>query len=338
MSGSSEHSEAHCGARVALAFFGVVMKNFLAAFASVLACLAGFLVLLSCGAAQNMQSHIAWGHFKELDNNGGAAASLKNAFFFQLEKGQEVRACIPGPLPAKVDSLWLQAELTAAINAWGRSVGRFVPMNFVACSANPQLILLFQKPPTNQAFVGYTEFGRGAVPGARTVYLNPSYDWELTADTQRWRASPEINNAPWKKRVSFLLRLVLEGNLQPQQFPRTNNDLARSKEPTFAVLLHELGHGWGMCDMYEDNTDNDGFHSNCSTAHRGSPATEDEIMGQASRPGKARFKLSAADIAGLQALLSRSDVPAPASYGRLPSSFSPTSIDSYMKAVDAWAQ
>ena len=113
-------------------------------------------VLSSCGNSKGTQSRVMWGHFKELDNNGAASASFKNAFFFQWDKDQEVRACLPGPLPAKVDSLWLQAEITAAINTWGAAVGRFLPVNFVACNANPQLVVLFQKPAGTQGSVAPT--------------------------------------------------------------------------------------------------------------------------------------------------------------------------------------
>ena len=296
------------------------------------------LLIAGCDTPDVSQSNIKWGHFKELDNSDANSQKLKGAFLFQVDKGVPINACITEPLPPKTERLWLQAELLAAVNAWGYAVGRFIPLVFSACNAQSELVLTFQKPPVPGDFVGYTDFGKGALPTARTVYLNPNYSWELTADTQRWRASPDIDQLPWKKRSLFLLRQILEGNMQPQQFSKTGTDLSRSKQPIFSVLLHEIGHAWGMCDMYEDNIDGDGFHSNCSAKFCGKKATDDEIMGQATRPGKARFKLSSADVEGITALLSRADVATPKNYAPFKKGSSELSLENYLAVVEKWAQ
>ena len=80
-----------------------------------------------------------------------------------------------------------------------------------------------------------------------------------------------------------------------QDFPRNNN-----------LVLHEVGHFWGMCDQYRGNT-RDGWIASCSKEHRSNKRHAESIMGAATT---GRTKLTDDDIAGIKAMAVRTDIPA----------------------------
>ncbi|RYZ82986.1 MAG: hypothetical protein EOP04_20855 [Proteobacteria bacterium] len=80
--------------------------------------------------------------------------------------------------------------------------------------------------------------------------------------------------------------------------------------------MHEMGHGWGLCDLYEAKSVKLDFNTNCSSAFRKNDLSSSDIMSSATNPGTARYALSTSDRAGLRALIARSDIPVPAGYSR----------------------
>ncbi len=73
----------------------------------------------------------------------------------------------------------------------------------------------------------------------------------------------------------------------------------------YNVMIHEVGHSWGLCDQYDAATVN-----NCDPANSGRK-TQSSMMGGAS----GKTSLTADDIQGMQALAKRTDIGANAQWG-----------------------
>ena len=85
-----------------------------------------------------------------------------------------------------------------------------------------------------------------------------------------------------------------------EDFPLDNN-----------LVLHEVGHLWGMCDQYRGNT-RDGWMNNCNQYYRSSQRHGESAMGAAY---KGRTALTADDIKGIKALAIRNDIPMNSRWG-----------------------
>lgn len=77
-----------------------------------------------------------------------------------------------------------------------------------------------------------------------------------------------------------------------------------SQDLMINISLHEVGHGWGLCDQYDDGM-------NCDPEHRG-PTDPRSVMGAA----QGNLELTADDIEGIKALSEREDIPANAVWKR----------------------
>jgi hypothetical protein len=74
------------------------------------------------------------------------------------------------------------------------------------------------------------------------------------------------------------------------------------------VMLHEVGHLWGMCDQYPIRLSSTGepLGDNCDPVHRTSERQGDSVMGA----GGLYSELTATDAEGIKALSLRTDIPA----------------------------
>jgi hypothetical protein len=70
------------------------------------------------------------------------------------------------------------------------------------------------------------------------------------------------------------------------------------------LLIHEVGHLWGMCDQYADDTFEVGMHSSCSKVNASASATTSVMNGTGPK------ELTPDDVAGIKALAARTDIPA----------------------------
>ncbi len=257
-------------------------------------------------------SDLNWGHFKDLDLSIDGSIYL-----FGLSSQDQLHACIATPLPKGVDANWLKAEIYAAVNLWAMTIGRAIPLVFDECKQKPTLRIRFAAAPVRGEFIGYTIFEGGE----RQIFLNPDYDWEDLGTTLGFGSLPEYKSASWEARAAFVLPILDQG-LYPSIKLAKPGPSGKLLQPTFATLLHELGHAFGLCDLYKDASAALDFNGNCSTAHRASKLNADEIMGAGTRPGTARFRLGAEDKIGLKELAKRPGFPNkgwPASSGALSS-------------------
>ena len=256
-----------------------------------------FLGLMACGQRDH-DSTVSWGHLKELDKGITPAP-----FLFGLGASDRLNVCF-GPLARGVSADWLRAEVFSAVNVWAMSIGRVLAIDFNDCPRPPSLRIVFAAPPVNEAFIGYTHF----IDGERRVYLNPTYDWEDIGTTLGFGKQPEFATNQWPKKATFLLPIVAQGFYSPMKLGG-HGVSGKIKQATFGTLVHELGHAWGLCDLYQAGSSDPGFHENCSSTQRSERLGTDEVMGAGTTPGTARFGLSAEDRAGLQRLAARPGFP-----------------------------
>ncbi len=256
-----------------------------------------FSFLIGCGAPE--KSQIFWGHSTDLDQRFRASD-----FLFGIEAGTSLHACIDGP---SASSEWLKAELFTAVNVWAQAVGRYLPLVFDGCSAAPALRLVFAKAPVSGDFVAYTFFN-----GERVVYLDPSREWRSSGEILGFDRQPELKSASWQTKARFLFPLVADGSYSSFKLPVRGG---KSPQSSLSTLMHELGHAWGLCDLYDARSKEAAFNSNCSTRYRSGSIREDEIMTGATNPGTAHFALSAADKEGLRSLFARPDFSKSRSWG-----------------------
>lgn len=251
-----------------------------------------------CGRQEDDASRLAWGHFKELDRGFSAAE-----FLFGIGADERLNVCF-GSLPRGVDADWLRAEVFSAVNLWAMSIGRAIPVDFNDCPGSPSLRVVFAAAPVRGSFIGYTDY----LDGERRVFLSPDYDWEDIGTTLRFGNMRDLARGDWRKKAAFLLPILEQGDYSPLEL-RGAGVSGKLRQATFATTLHELGHGWGLCDLYTGTGAELGFNENCSQTARGDRLSADEIMTAGTRPGTARFRLSAEDRTGLQKLAARPGFP-----------------------------
>lgn len=266
-----------------------------------LVCLAYGLAALLLGSACDHEPSVStpsWGHMAELDRHMDA-----NMFLFGVAARERLNVCL-GPLPPGVSADWLKAEIYSAINLWAMSIGRAIAVDFNNCPRPPSLRVVFADMPVRGEFIGYTHYAEGE----RRLYLNPVYDWEDLGTTLRFAMQPEFKADNWQKKAKFLLPILEQGLYAPMVL-MGKGVRGRLKQPTFGTMLHELGHAFGLCDLYQDGSAELGYHSNCSPTHRASELDPNEVMTAGTRPGTARFALTPQDRLGLQKLASRPGFP-----------------------------
>ncbi len=263
-----------------------------------------FTTLIGCGKNETT-STLQWGHLTDLDRR-----SDPTHYFFGIKKSETLHACIVGAMGSRMDRSWLQAEVYTAINVWAQTIGRAITLKFDDCAGKPAIRVIMGKPPTNQEFIGYTTFEND-----RLVYLDPSFEWITADDTLGLKSISELSRGSWEDKARFLFPLIVDGVYSPFQLPQ-KNPKGPIPQPTLGVLMHEMGHGWGLCDLYEGKNVKLDFNANCSTSFRKNDLSSSDIMSSATNPGTARYALSASDREGLRALIARSDIPVPAGYSR----------------------
>ncbi|RYZ66477.1 MAG: hypothetical protein EOP09_12610, partial [Proteobacteria bacterium] len=260
--------------------------------------------LTGCGKNE-ATSTLQWGHLTDLDRR-----SDPTHYFFGIKKSETLHACIVGTTGSRVNRSWLQAEIYTAVNVWAQAIGRAIALKFDDCAGKPALRIIMGKPPGDNEFVGFTLFEED-----RLVYLDPSFEWITADDTLGLKSIPELSRGSWEDKARFLFPLIVDGVYSPFQLPQ-KNPKGPIPQPTLAILMHEMGHGWGLCDLYDAKSVSLEFNANCSSSFRKNDLSPSDIMSSATNPGTARYALSSSDRAGLRALIARSDIAVPSGYSR----------------------
>lgn len=254
--------------------------------------------LVACSAQDDSQ--LNWGHSTDLDQ-----AFRSSAYLFGIEPQTRLHACIENQ-PAGTD--WLKAEIFTAVNVWAQAVGRSIPLSFDGCGEAPALRVVFAKAPVSGEFVGYTLYER-----ERIVYLDPSREWRDVGEILGFNRQAELKAAGWETKARFLFPLVSEGSYSSFKLPIRSS---KSPQSSLSTLMHELGHAWGLCDLYDERSKDAAFNRNCSPRYRSGGIALDEVMNAATNPGTARLRLSAADKEGIRALFARADFPQSRGWGK----------------------
>lgn len=240
----------------------------------------------------------AWGHSSDL-NQAWKAAHL---IFPALEQ-QEIRYCIQNEAPERFSTTQLDLELNTALNVWLaplslRLGGRSVRVRLIPCSS-PDLNLKVTVGPESE----YPELGAYQIPVIEEtriyslVKLNSEFIYER--ENKTYQIVPLSSFLPSDahlrdtlEKISFSHPETVENFAQKVGFPYRAVFWS-----SYRVLVHELGHSFGLCDTYEPQFDR------CAPDFRSSASPE----GQPESVMKTSdfFYLTEDDLAGLEALLER---------------------------------
>lgn len=258
------------------------------------------IALLACGqnSSQDSSKILGWGHLSDLDRSIDSSR-----YFFGLDKDIRLHVCFEGRVPRSLDLSWLKAEVFTAVNIWAQAIGRYIPIEFDSCQNKPSMRVIFAPIPESGSFVAYTRFELD-----RVVYLNPAYDWLDTGEILGFNKQAELNALPWQDKARFLFPLISDGvysSFKLQKKPGSQ----QYPQASLAIIMHELGHAWGLCDLYLQTNSDPGFNENCSKKFRNEPIGPNEIMNANTNPGTAKFSLGADDRKGLQSLIQRQALP-----------------------------
>ena len=259
------------------------------------------------------------------------------AFLLHLKAGDSYTICIPDYLQRDLPGL--DQELAASINIWGYYIGRNVPIRFVTAHSQPggarenfeAVIKRHHKACGKDVdlAVAYASFEESDYIHSETDLL---YYWSPVKGTA-------LKKPDHIQRGLLLRRPQKEDAFQWQSFSKGQNPAPsaeqllemlkkrnlqfyhpgfRKQASSLRMMLHETGHMWGLCDMYNTN-DEEG--TNCDPTF-----TETDKAGIIFFANDTIMSLSGAlqthyltdnDIAGIQALAKRSTVQAPLSDSQL---------------------
>lgn len=112
--------------------------------------------------------------------------------------------------------------------------------------------------------------------------------------------------SPYEQGIAYadLIKMEIVYNLQAIQSAGINGGLE-------SVLLHEMGHVWGLCDQYDM-----GNYTNCDYSSPGKTASNrvlNSVMGEGGR-----LELTSDDITGIEMLAKRDDLPGNAAWKSVP--------------------
>ncbi|MGK5081783.1 hypothetical protein WDW37_00635 [Bdellovibrionota bacterium FG-1] len=263
------------------------------------------------------------------------------AFLLHLKAGDSYTICIPDYL--QHDLPGLDQELAASINLWGYYIGRNVPIRFVTAHSLPG-----GAQESFEAVINRHHKACGKDVDLAVAYANFEESDYIHSETDLLYYWSPVKGTVQKKpdhirRGLLLRRPKKDDGFQWQSFSKGQNPAPSAEQilemlkkrnlqfyhPEFRkhasslrIMLHETGHMWGLCDMY--NTD-DKEGTNCDPTF-----TETDKSGTIFFANDTIMSLSGAlqthyltdnDIAGIQALAKRSTVQPPLSEAQLKAIF-----------------
>ncbi len=265
------------------------------------------LLVPGCAATESDEvgeSQGAWGHL-QLDPRAPQ-------FLVNKRPGQTWRACVPRYMTTMLPGI--EGELEAAVNIWAHYVDRRIDVRIevkdlpraepqqsvyelsrvyhAACGQGFDAVLGLAK--LDGGTMGVTS-GEGRVDAqgnwtsfTRFVFLR---DFRLAPSTingsgAEWRSFAGLTGRP--SNADALLAMMKE-----RSFVRYVEGGQRMSLP---VLVHEIGHVWGLCDQYEGTT-------SCDPRNSTSHLVGESIMGASSM--RERGYLTDDDVAGIRALVAR---------------------------------
>ena len=271
---------------------------------------------------------LSWGHLPP----SWQLQPGERLFLINWPKGKTYRVCVP----RSESSPGLAEEIEAAVNVWARELGRTIPVQVVTRDV-PQARAASRTGELREALVAGCgdadlAFAYAALPGetlGETGFKQTRVTTETTSPggrrvtTSEQRASGrtlflrDLTAAPMPATLGgprlawAAFTDVVPGAAGAHGSALRDAILARyaardtvtfafdGQLPRIAVLVHELGHVWGLCDLYESQQLCDPRHS----AHVRLPPGRFAVMG----PVVYRQQLFLADddIAGLRALADR---------------------------------
>jgi len=200
------------------------------------------------------------------------------------------------------------------------------------------VLLLFScgsdKAPTSKTSWGHLDYARSAlllkVPPNGDLGICGPYRAEVTTAIQTWAEvigrrhyisfdancdrALHIKTEAWSQ-AQICRQFNLPSNCNIVGFAGGNQLVLRKDFPrNNNLVLHEVGHFWGMCDQYADSSQPGGWLSSCSKSYRSSARHPESIMGAATT---GRTALTPDDIAGIKAMALRTDIPLNAAWNRV---------------------
>lgn len=263
------------------------------------------------GGDESAAVESAWGHFDDAEYGLRPGSPF---FLINKKPNEAFRVCLPRYMDAAMPGI--RSEIDIAVNVWGAYIGRSIPV---------QVEVKDLPPPTRDqtsdtlAALYNDKCGSGFDVVLGTVrYTNDN----LGSTSPRWFERRGTDGKPITTsftRYLFLRDYALSDSLPnvgrwvtleqlTGQKTSARDGLSRmlkrnevfyppNRSPlTLALLTHEFGHVWGMCDQYESV-------SNCDPLHSTSHIVADSMMGTASV--RARLYLQDDDVAGIRALAAR---------------------------------
>ena len=249
-----------------------------------------------------------------------------NAYLIYFPPKKTYNVCISKLAVKKYKGI--KAEIEASINIWGHYLGRKIPVKFTEvelpyftqrneadyirkstkkyCPKNTHLMFALEDSSLNSK-AGVTSFKAKEVFNYKKGKLETENftRWIFLTDTGNYNFSKgltTLEELTGKKRTAEeILKLLID---------RKTTLFGRSIYTTHSLplIIHEIGHVWGMCDQYEMH----GGKTNCDP-HNSShdqygrhTLVEDTVMNSAFPIAKSY--LTDDDILGIKKLASRSDL------------------------------
>ena len=260
------------------------------------------LSLMACNPTES-PTELKWGHLDGQSLQPGAPQFLINQAPNDLYD-----ICLASYL---IDELpGVESELEAAINVWATAIGRHIPVNIVVaeqeraqlsqsanqlmktyygnCPASTDLVVglaPFKDATTGQTGASWRIRGQEIISFQRYLFLR---DMDLTPgrNAKRWVSLAALEGRPYS--ADELLETLV--NEQRIVFDPPGTSLS------LPVIVHEVGHIWGLCDQYTGV-------DNCNPQH--SSPTKDESSIMAASGQLSKLYLTRDDRVGIRKLVQR---------------------------------
>ncbi len=247
------------------------------------------LAVLPACRDQSSDSQLSWGHIQD-----EALLPSSPQYLINKKPGETYRICLAPRMAQELPGV--AAELEAAVKIWGSYIGRSIPVdvkiaNEAECGESKDLIADFTA--LNSSTVGRT--------GASWRGFGPDriLSFRRTLELRDYTKSPDpiqqVENWESLEMASGQSRTAQEiVELLQRRSELTVS--APKKAMTLPVIVHEMGHVWGLCDQYEGA-------NNCDPRHSSTHPELKSIMGASS--GINRLYLTDDDITGIRELAKR---------------------------------
>ena len=260
------------------------------------------LFLLACNPSES-PTELKWGHLDGQSLRPGAPQFLINQ-----SPDDPYDVCLAAYL---VDELpGIESELEAAVNVWAATIGRRIPVNLVVAeqeraqlsqSANQLMETYYENCPaatdlvvglapfndatTGQTGASWTMRGQEIVSFQRYLFLR---DMDLTPGryAKRWLSLEALEGRSYS--ADELLTVLTNEQRIVFDPPATSLSLP--------VIVHEVGHIWGLCDQYAGV-------DNCNPQHSSPVKDESSIMAASGQLSK--LYLTRDDRIGIRKLARR---------------------------------